>query len=258
MPETRGSVMQNKQREHSSSLKNELRTITQESGLAAKLLTTEPTVFIFMLWCAFSFGLIFISTESIAQVFTTTFKFEDYQTGLIQCSMFVGEIFGVFFCLLINQYYARSARSKGTESDKPIVERSLHFSIPATIIGLAGGLLIYAWTSYSQLPWIAPSIGLALQGCATQIIVNAVTIYITDSYERYAASAVAGIAFGENTFAAFLPLASLPMYSKLGFQWASSLLGFVALILTAAPIVLTWKGPQIRARSKAISAMSWD
>jgi hypothetical protein len=39
------------------------------------------------------------------------------------------------------------------------------------------------------------------------------------------------------------------MYTNLGFRWASSVLAFIALLLSIAPIVLVWKGPYIRARS---------
>ncbi|OAQ95662.1 hypothetical protein LLEC1_05789 [Akanthomyces lecanii] len=74
-------------------------------------------------------------------------------------------------------------------------------------------------------------------------------IYITDSYSTFAASAIAAVAFGENVFAAFLPLAAKPMYEKMGYDWASSLLGFVALVLTLAPLLLLFNGQRIRSKS---------
>jgi hypothetical protein len=108
---------------------------------------------------------------------------------------------------------------------------------------------MYGWSIF-QPYWIVTAIGLALTGFASIVIVNAASIYVTDAYSDYAASAIAAVAFGENTFAAFLPLAAKPMYHRLGYQWASSLLGFVALALTLAPIALLWKGQTIRSRSK--------
>ena len=74
-------------------------------------------------------------------------------------------------------------------------------------------------------------------------------MYITDSYTKYAASAIAAVAFGENIAAAFLPLASQSMYANLGFHWASTLLAFLAFVLSCAPIVLVWKGRAIREKS---------
>ncbi len=100
---------------------------------------------------------------------------------------------------------------------------------------------------------MVPTIGLAFVGFGIVIIITAVDMYITDAYTKFAGSAIAAVALGENLFAAWLPLAAKSMYTNLGFQWASSLLGFVALALTLAPIGLVFKGETIRKRSKFIS-----
>jgi hypothetical protein len=99
------------------------------------------------------------------------------------------------------------------------------------------------------------AVGLVLVGYAIMVIVTAVSIYVTDAYSGYAASAITAVAFGENTFAAFLPLAAKPMYVRLGYPWASSLLAFIALALTLAPATLLAKGKTIRSKSKAIQQM---
>lgn len=40
------------------------------------------------------------------------------------------------------------------------------------------------------------------------------------------------------------------MYHKLGLQWGTTLLAFVAVFVTIPIYVFYWKGPEIRARSK--------
>lgn len=275
MPETRGDVIRRKIGRHEGTKDSggALKEIRTNITRSVKLLTTDPTIFSFTLWSAFSFGLIFMSTESAAIVFEETFEFQGYQTGLVQAAIGIGEAVGLAVCFVSNHYYQNSREAKWEDKEsihkhdrqgpeegigKPIPEYALHFSVPATILFLSGGLFVYGWTSYQDppLPWIAPAIGLAMQGFGIQVIISAASIYITDSYELFAASAVAAIAFGENIFAAFLPLASLPMYTNLGFEWASTLLGALAFCLAGAPIVLAWKGKQIRSRSKAIQEMS--
>ena len=52
--------------------------------------------------------------------------------------------------------------------------------------------------------------------------------------------------------AAWLPLASRRMYNTLGFQWASALMAFAALALTAAPVTLLFWGEKVRGRSRFI------
>lgn len=112
-------------------------------------------------------------------------------------------------------------------------------------------MFVYAWTSYPFLPWIAPAIGLTMVGVGIQVVVSAVADYIEDAYaaSAYTGSAISAVAAGENIVAGFLPLAAQSMYTTLGFQWASSLLGFVALVLSLAPVVFVWKGRLFRERS---------
>ena len=226
--------------------------------LPAYLLCTEPVVFFFTLLSALSYGVVFICTQSVTQVFMANYDFLEYQAGLVQASVVIGEILGGVACLFQNALYARAKRSKPEAPEAELSEVRLYLSIPASFVGLTGGLLWYGWTSYSFLPWILPAIGLALIGCGVTVVMQAIMMYVTDAYAKYAASASAAVCFGENIFAAFLPLAAQSMYTNLGFQWASSLLAFIALLLSFAPIVLVWKGKYIRERSPFMRKAMYD
>lgn len=231
-------------------------TVLKETvARAAILLTTEPTVTSFTTWSAFSFGLVFISTQSVPVVYGDVYGWPVYKGGLVQVAIVIGEILGLLAFLFQNRIYIRSAARNPEKYGAPIPESILHISIPATLFGLCGGLFMYGWSTVGT-HWIVPSIGLAFVGFGIMTIVIAASVFVTDSYSGYAASAIAAVAFGENIFAAFLPLAAKPMYIRLGFQWASSLLAFIALALALAPTVLFWKGRAIRGKSKAIQKMS--
>lgn len=232
-----------------------LKTLKDTVARAAILLITEPTVTSFTTWSAFSFGLVFISTQSVPVVYGDIYGWSVFSGGLVQVSIAIGEIIGLLAFLFQNKIYVRSAAHNPEKTDVPIPESILHLSIPSTLFGLSGGLFMYGWSTLGT-HWIVPSIGLTLVGFGIMTIVITASVYVTDSYSGYAASAIAAVAFGENTFAAFLPLAAKPMYIRLGFQWASSLLAFVALALALAPSVLLWKGRLIRSKSKAIQKMS--
>ncbi|KAK5128814.1 hypothetical protein LTR85_000147 [Meristemomyces frigidus] len=217
----------------------------------AYLLCTEPVLFASTCWSAFSFGTVFLFTQSVEQVFTGLYGWEEYSTGYVQGAVVIGEILGWLATLYSSHLYLKSA-SRNTEAPgEPIPEARLYVSVFASFLGIVGGMFVYAWTSYPWLPWIAPAIGLAMVGFGIQVVVSAVADYITDAYAAsdYAGSAISAVAAGENTVAAFLPLAAASMYTNLGFHWASSLLGFLALLLSFAPVVFIWKGRQLRARS---------
>ena len=110
-------------------------------------------------------------------------------------------------------------------------------------------MFIYAWTDHVH--WIIPTIGLALVGLGIQLVVTTAADYIEDAYaaSNFAASAISGCAFGENVVAGCLPLATSSIYNHLGLHWASTLLGFLAILLGFVPIMIIWKGRWLRERS---------
>ncbi|KAL8735512.1 MAG: hypothetical protein Q9181_002755 [Wetmoreana brouardii] len=264
--ETRGAVLLSRwaskdhrlSRAAAGTTKPSLPTLLYEAIVRpAYLLCSEPVVFFLTLWSSFCFGLVFISTQSIAQVYAINYGFSDAASGLTQSALFIGEVIGFFAYLPQNKYYQQSASKNPVEAGSPVPEARLPLSIPASLLGLTGGLFWYGWSSYPHIHWILPIVGLALIGFGIMVIVNTVDLYITDAYAKYAGSAIAAVAFGENIFAAWLPLAANSMYTVLGFQWASSLLGFVGLCLTFAPIGLLFKGESVRRRSKFITKASY-
>lgn len=224
----------------------------------SRMLITEPVVLSFGLWSAFCIGTAFVFTQSIVQVYGELYSWDYFSTGMIQCAVVIGELVGLLCSLYQDVLYFRSAEENKETPGKPIPEARLYLSIPGSFIGLTAGLFWYAWTSYSSLSWILPTIGLGFVGFGMFSVVSAVTGYILDSYAKYAASAVAGVAFLENFFAAFLPLATQSMYRNLGFNWASSLLGFLALALSFIPLVLQAKGKTIRAKSTFMREARYD
>jgi hypothetical protein len=214
-----------------------------------EMLCTEGVVLSFGLWSAFCVGTAFVFTQSIVQVYSELYGWSYFGTGLVQSAIVIGEVIGLAASLYQDRLYFQSAMRNTETPGQPVPEARLYLSVPASFIGLMGGLFFFAWTSYSSVPWIVPSIALAFVGFGMFCSIAAVTTYVVDAYAKYAASAVAGIAFLENTMAAFLPLATQSMYRTLGFQWASSLLGFIALVLSFIPLVLLRYGRSIRAKS---------
>ena len=171
------------------------------------------------------------------------------QSSLLQLSILIGLLLGFLPCLVQNAYYLRSTLH---HNNIPIPERRLPASVLASIVGLTGGLFWYAFASSPNVRWIFPTIGLAFIGFGVQIVVTAVALYTAEAYSLYAGSALSAVGFGENLMAAWLPLASRRLYRALGFRWASALLAFAALALTAAPVVLLVWGKEIRGRSRFI------
>ena len=74
--------------------------------------------------------------------------------------------------------------------------------------------------------------------------------YIVDAYLMFAASAIAANTFMRSIFGGIFPLFATQMFNGMGVQWASTLIGCVAVLLAPMPIFFYLYGKKIRAKSK--------
>ncbi|KAL5343991.1 major facilitator superfamily domain-containing protein [Aspergillus crustosus] len=221
------------------------------------MLLTEPVVTFFTLWISFAWGIMYLFFSSVVQTYGQNYGWSTLATGLIQLAISVGAIIGTAFNPIQDRIYLHSAARNKERPGHPIPEARLYSSIPGSLL-FAAGLFWYGWASMPDVHWIVPTMGITAAGVGIYSIYMAVVNYLTDAYERYAASALSAASLGRNAFGAFLPLASPQLFSNLGFGWAGTLLGFIGLALSVVPVVLVWKGPAIRKSSRFMRESTWD
>jgi len=164
--------------------------------------------------------------------------------------MFIPIAVGIFAGLLVmpavnRDYLRRSARYNG----RPPPETRL---IPM-MVGcwfLPVGVFISAWTSYPTLTWVGPCLAGLPIGFGFVILYNSFNNYMVDSYQHIAASALAAKTLIRSIWGGSTVLFTIQMYDRLGVQWASSLIGFIALACCAIPYGFYFKGATIRKRAK--------
>ncbi|PGH11349.1 hypothetical protein AJ80_07139 [Polytolypa hystricis UAMH7299] len=210
------------------------------------LLVTEPVVFFFSLWVAFSWAILYLQFGSIPLVFETNHNFNIQESGAVFAAICIGAIIATF--MSIGQ--EKLARRLGKMTSTP--EGRLYFACIESI-AMPVGLFWFGWTSFSSIHWVVPTLAV---GCATIGIFSiylAVFNYLADTYHRFASSALAAQSFCRNLLGGIFPLVVTALFNNLGFPAASSLLGGIGALLTIVPWVLVFYGPKIRARSKIAS-----
>lgn len=226
-----------------------------------RMLITEPVVTFFTLWVSFAWGILFLFFDSVYNTFHANYKWDIFTVGLAELSILVGAIVGITFNPIQDAMYRQSAkRNKETDSTgKPIPEARLYTSIPGSLL-FAGGLFWYGWGSvgHGSVHWIVPTLGIGCTGIGIYSILMTVINYLTDAYERYAASALSATSLGRNVMSGLLPLSSPALFEHLGFGWAGTLLGFIGVALSIVPVVLVLKGPEIRQRSPFMKESTFD
>lgn len=171
------------------------------------MLFTEPVVFFFSLWAAFSWAVLYLQFSSIPLVFKTNHKFNIEQSGAVFTCMkpiingcnpdpdqqlthtltpalCVGVIIIAFVSIHQEKVVGRFV------SLPQSTERRVCFAcFQSTLLPI--GLFWFGWTSYQSVPWIVPTLAI---GCAIMGIFSiylAVFNYLADTYHRYASSAIA-------------------------------------------------------------------
>jgi hypothetical protein len=76
-------------------------------------------------------------------------------------------------------------------------------------------------------------------------------LYLIDTYGMLnGASAMAANGLARYTLGAAFPLFTFQLYQALGVAWATSLLGFISVVLLPIPWVFFKYGPAIRGKSR--------
>lgn len=145
------------------------------------MLCSEPVLVVATLWSAFSFGVIYLFTQSVELVFTSLYGWDAIQAGYVQVSLVVGEILGWLFCLSTDHWYYSSVYRNTESPNTPIPEARLYSAILGGFVGVSGGMFVYAWTSFSSVTWGAPVVGLIMVGAGSTTVVVGICHYVVVS-----------------------------------------------------------------------------
>ncbi|WVQ79707.1 hypothetical protein IAT38_001807 [Cryptococcus sp. DSM 104549] len=212
------------------------------------IIALEPMLQAVTLYMSFVYGVVYLLFEAYPFVFVKNHGFNSGEEGLAFLGFFFGGVLAVvFFVTVIEPRFQRHAKAVAPSPPEP--ERRLELCVISGI-SLVISMFWFGWTSYSSIHWISPVLAGGLIGVATLGMFVSLFNYIIDVYLWSAASALAVATVFRSLFGAGFPLFATQMFEKLGTQWASSLLGFIALVLAPIPIVLMKYGKHLRARSK--------
>ncbi|TEA15935.1 Efflux pump atB [Colletotrichum sidae] len=234
------------------STKSVVRTIGLSLLRPFQLLIYEPMVLNLCIFSAILLGILYLFFGAFPLVFTTNHGFNLWQVGLT----FLGILIGMFLAAATDPLWHRiRARLMDDLEKETGVEGASEpeFRLPPVICGaflVTIGLFWFGWTTMSWVHWILPIIGSAIFGAGTLLVFTGIFTFLVDAYPLYAASALAANAFVRCMFAAAFPLFGTQMYTRFGYQWATSLLAFLTVAMLPFPWIFFKYGKRIRGRSR--------
>ncbi|KAG9950859.1 MFS general substrate transporter, partial [Aureobasidium melanogenum] len=210
-----------------------------------RFLFTEPITIGAAAYNGFIYGLVYLFNEAFPLVFGDNHGFNVGEQGLSFLGLALGSVVGVAIYPIQERYYLHKvARNdgKGVPEARIWLARFGAFLLPIS-------LFWFAWTSYPSVPWIVPIIASGFFGLGIYIVILSILNYVVDSYQTYSASALAGVILIRNVVGAGFPLFANQMYNNLGYEWASSLLAFLSIIMIPIPWLWFYYGEKLRLKS---------
>ncbi|KJZ75395.1 hypothetical protein HIM_05321 [Hirsutella minnesotensis 3608] len=224
------------------------------------MLLTEPIVFCFSLWAAFSWGVLYLSFSVVPFLYQNDVR----RASRVYVAMMVAAAISTAVSIAQQQLLQHPqwrAHAGGFQyADSPFwalmrkrlppesPEARLYFACLTTLCLPAG--LFGAFLGARAEDGRAEAIGLGFATAGIYSVYLATFNYLADSYGTYASSALAAQNFCRNVLGGSFPLITGVLFSNLGLRGAGGLLGAIATVLTATPWVLVFYGETIRARSK--------
>ncbi|OJJ83248.1 MFS transporter [Aspergillus glaucus CBS 516.65] len=211
-----------------------------------QLLFLEPIVLFIAIYMSVLYGLLYMFFVAYPIVYQEGKGWSAGSTGLMFIPLAIGVVMSAMCAPFVNKHYLHvSAQYNGKP---PAEKRLIPMMLSCWLIPI--GLFIFAWTSYPNIHWFGPAIGGWPVGFGFIFLYNSANNYLVDTYQHQAASALAAKTFLRSMWGASVVLFTEQMYGRMGYQWASSFLAFLALACCAIPYVFYFKGEAIRRYSR--------
>lgn len=218
-------------------------------------LILTPICFLVALYASFCYGILYMQLGAIPIIFGEIRGWGPLVAVLPFLSILLGAILGAAANVYNQTIYNKAYHAAG---NRAVPEKRLPPMMVGSVL-FSGGQFVTGWTgARTDIHWIVPCIGLVMMGTGFFTIFQAALNYLVDTFQAYAASAIAANTFLRSCFAAAFPLVVSPLFHNLGVGPGSSITGGFAALLIPVPFVFYVYGKRIRARSKWSKASVFD
>lgn len=205
------------------------------------MILTEPVLDLMCMYVVLIYAMLYAFFFAYPVIFGELYGYNDGQIGL----MFIPIIIGAGFALIATPQFEKQFKRICAKREPTAEDRLIGAMFGAPFIPIS--LFILGATSYKHIIWVGPATSGIAFGFGMVLCYYSVNNYIIDSYQKYAASALAAKVFLRSGGGAAFPLFTTQMYHRLGLQWASWLLAFIGIGMFFIPFGFYFFGAKIRA-----------
>ncbi|UKZ94925.1 uncharacterized protein TrAFT101_009778 [Trichoderma asperellum] len=199
----------------------------------------EPTIMLWTGYLTVVYLMLFGFLDGYTFVFQETYGLSDGITGLLFLGIGVGLILATVFLTPLLYRWAKKEITK-LQTEKPDGNARIppEFFLWYALIGAPAIPISFFWMGWTAYPHISiwsPILASVLFGFGILSVFVSTYMYLIDTYEVYAASALTMITLVRYAASGGMIEISIPMYKNLGIHWALTMLGLISLVFTAVP-----------------------
>ncbi|PYI09373.1 MFS general substrate transporter [Aspergillus sclerotiicarbonarius CBS 121057] len=220
-------------------------------------LLMEPIVIFFTFYLSIVYIVLFTFLDGYVYIFADVYGINEGLANICFLGLFIGILTTMVLVPILYHKTAKQLREAGDDGSGRMLDREsrLFFAqIGAPAIPI--GLFWMGWTDYPSISIWSPLAASVAVGFGVICIFLSAYMYIIDSYQQYAASALTFVALVRYLAAGGMTVVGVPMYRNLGTHWTLTVLGIISAVAAPIPYVLTFWGPSLRKRSKWATAIS--
>ncbi|KAF5875766.1 putative bicyclomycin resistance protein [Botrytis fragariae] len=232
-----------------------IRLVLTSLGRPLHMLLVEPTVFPTGLVMAITQSVVFSYLVSYANLFEKIYQHSPYEVGMAFCPLIIGSVTALPTIAIFDRLFYRKPRNEAIRTGTKVAPEKRLYPAMLGSITLPISLFWLAWTGRADIPSIIPILSGGLFGFSFVLTMLCLPVYHSDFYTaHYSASMLAALTFMRFFVSACFPLITPTILDKLGFTWATSMLGFITVSLIPIPWILYRFGPYLRTKSQYIQA----
>lgn len=175
----------------------------------------------------------------------------DGLTYIIFVGLFVGILLQATTIPFIYRRTVKQLERDGDDGSGMKIDREsrlLYSMIGAPFI--PAGLFWMGWTNFSHISIWSPILASVMVGYGIISVFLSAYMYIIDSYEIFAASALTFATLVRYLAAGGMTVVGVPMYKNLGSHYTLTVLACISVAVVPIPFLLYRFGPKIREKSK--------
>lgn len=203
----------------------------------------QPIVLTMSTYQALIFGTTYSIYTNMQPIYQGEYGFNTEQVGLLYLGPGVGFLIAVWFIVPRIDTVYNKLTEKNDGKPKP------EYRLPLANIGsvfIPISLFWFAWAVQAHTPWEVSIAATFFYGIGQVTILNTCQNYYIDSFESYAASAIAAGSVFRSLLGGVVPLFAPAMFDRLGYGWGISVFGFLSVIIAPAPVVFYYYGGRVR------------